>query len=267
MKSLKVLVDEQLRQLSPTGAAYPMLRTRLILEQHFVLLTKILMIVAPRGSWLLEPGCGHSSLFEVPRLQSPAEITESHENLKAFLGVSQLDFSVWIDVRTVFADILNKMQTKPNLDIAICAIREFVRLELGQCPTHDYDACLESPLPEFEPAGPHDECCDEESEVLERKIAEELEADSFGDCLTWGESMQVDWMRYWENALSEKSSFENAMKISHVRESTLLNARRALRPVFELRSVYYPGAPTAVVRVLDLVETFSSRHRLSDRAA
>ena len=140
MKSIAQMFADETKSL-PTarnGRPDPLETSRIKSEAHLRFWRPVADILDPRDRGA-EAGAAAQTLFSRGQFTlSSHEIEESHQLLKKYLGVPRLSFSTWWLLRPMYRRLLEDALTHDDVDLVACAVREFVRLELGQAPDPEY---------------------------------------------------------------------------------------------------------------------------------
>jgi hypothetical protein len=153
------------------------------------------------------------------RKMSASVMQASVGAMRQYLAVERLRFNTWFKLRPIFGEFLQKAMTHDDVDIALCALVEFVRLELGEAPDPEYGN-----FPQRE--DPWSELRDENLSDNEMEAQAQLERyEDFGT----SEYHMLKWFRGWEKVINDPSEFEEAYPgMGHRRQ----NLAQAMRPIF-----------------------------------
>lgn len=170
----------------------------------------------------------------------PHEMQESLALMKHYLGVPSLTFSIWFQLRPIFRDLLSAALTKADLDLMVCAGREFIRLTLGQPVDSEYGLVDPSVADLDGPWYSHD-TNDEEW---------------FGHFAEY-ESDFPDWeillaTKAWRALFDDAEKFANEYRNKDVHR---LNMKRALQPVLDFapaKNLWFVDFDPYVKALLDI---------------
>jgi hypothetical protein len=158
----------------------------------------------------------------------PYEMEESLALMKRYLGTPQLTFNIWFQLRPIYQDLLSKALTKADMDLVACAVREFVRLALGQPTDHEYGlvdpSVTDTNNPWCNPWG--DLWCTDDQELL--RFLDENPS----DFASWS---NYEWGVFFATKACQKL-FDDADEFAKEFPRSAghrLNMARALRPIFD----------------------------------
>lgn len=132
-KSISQIYAEEVKSLPMTkyGRPDPLATSRIKAELHVRFWRPIAEMLDPRDRYC-EPAAPAQDFYSRCRVMLPYEMAESLVLMKQYLGVPRLTFGTWFRLRPIFQELLNGALTHSDMDLVACAVREFVRLDLGQ---------------------------------------------------------------------------------------------------------------------------------------
>jgi hypothetical protein len=139
--------------------------------------------------------------------------------MKHYLNVRRVSFGTGVKLRPVFRDLLQKAMTQHDVDIALCALVEFVRLEMGEEPDPEYQSFRR---PEKKWDAFNDENWPDEEGFFPPSPLED-----FG-------TSELHMLRYfdgWNGVINDPVEFDDAFPGMGDRRS---NLALAMRPIFDL---------------------------------
>jgi hypothetical protein len=222
------MYPEEVRTLPRTnyGRHNPLASLLIQAELHVRFWLPIAEFLDPSNRTAKLDGPGLEFYARGSALLSPEEMQQSLAFMKRYLGTPELTFNIWFQLRPIFQNLLRDAMTKDDSDLVACAVREFVRLSLGQ-PTDAAYGLVDASVIYLE--GPWYDRCDV-AEWFRFHDESESELESSSDC---------DWMICFATKALQ-NLFEDADEF--VKEfpdcaSRRLNMVRALRPIFDHASV------------------------------
>jgi hypothetical protein len=224
LKSISQMYAEEVKSLplARNGRPDPLETSRLKSELHPRFWRPIADILDPRDR-RTEVGAAAHALFSRGQITLDShEIEQSHGLMKNYLGVSRLRFGTWLRLRPIFQHLLEDALTHDDVDLVACAVREFVRLELGQAPDPEYgrvDVCTTRDVL-------NDESCCEEDEAWLSMLEAERHYDHFGR----RESRMFEWTRAWQTCFDDPAAFGKQFPGMSGRR---WNMAHALKPIFD----------------------------------
>jgi len=112
--------------------------SRIKTELHIRFWLPVAEMLDPRGRMASDGGAAQDFYSRGRGILRPHEMEESLALMRRYLGTPRLTFSIWFRLRPIFQDLLGEALTKADMDILACAVREYVRLSLGQPADPDY---------------------------------------------------------------------------------------------------------------------------------
>jgi hypothetical protein len=153
----------------------------------------------------------------------PHEMEESLALMKRYLGVPRLTFGTWFRLQPIFRDLLGDALTHHDMDLVVCAVREFVRLELGQARDPGYGQ-INSEVVTSDRLNDEYWCPEDEFWLT---IME-----SEKGYMHWGihENNLFVWADAWQVRFADPAAFEKTFPGMPERRS---NMAHALKPIFD----------------------------------
>ncbi|HET6839795.1 MAG TPA: hypothetical protein VFH41_08650, partial [Bradyrhizobium sp.] len=140
VKSISQMYAKEVKSLPPTkyGRPDPLATSRIKAELHVRFWLPIAEMLDPLDRTAKAGGAAQHFYSRGRGMLRPHEIEESRALMKRYLGTPRLTFNTWFQLRPIFQDLLSQALTRADMDLMACAVREFVRLTLGQPTDHEY---------------------------------------------------------------------------------------------------------------------------------
>jgi hypothetical protein len=177
----------------------------------------------PSDSGAYSDGAAKDLYSRGQRSLQPHEMKESFALMASYLGTPNLTFNVWFQLRPIFQQLLKDALTEPHRDLVVNAVREFVRLTLGQPIDAEYGT-VDASVNDID-GGRYDLHRLDDERYL---FPDEPEA----DFAHWSNN---DWKAFlltqaFQSTFDDAEEF--AKEFTHATKHRL-NMARALRPIFD----------------------------------
>jgi hypothetical protein len=142
LKSISQMYAEEVKSLplAKNGRVDPLETSRLKAKLHVRFWQPIAEMLDPRDRCVGVGGAAQDFYSRGPLPLRPDEMEMSHRLMKNYLGVARLSFGSWLRLQPIFKNALAQALTHGHRDLVVCAVRQFVRLELGEAPEPGYGA-------------------------------------------------------------------------------------------------------------------------------
>jgi hypothetical protein len=216
------MFTEEVKSLPLTkhGRPDPMATSRLEAELHLRFWLPIAQILDPRDNANFAGAAVQD--FYSRRGPGLPDLQESLALMKHYLGVPRLTLGTWFRLLPIYRDLLEKALSHADMDLVVCAVREFVRLELGQAPDPLYGLTTR--------VAPSDVLDDEDWCQEDDAWASDMEAEK--GYVHFGSSENNDylWTQARHQRFHDPAAFEKRFPGMPERRP---NMAHALKPIFD----------------------------------
>lgn len=225
MKSITQMFAEEVGHLprAEYGRPEPGAASRLKAELHLRFWLPIAEMLDPSDSGAYSDRAGKDLYSRGQHPLQPHEMKESFALMASYLGTPNLTFNAWFQLRPIFQQLLKDALAEPHRDLVVNAVREFVRLTLGQPIDAEYGV-VHASVGDVD-GGRYDLHRLDDERYL---FPDESEA----DFAHWS---RIDWNGFLLTQ-AYRSTFDDAEEFAkdfpHATKHRL-NMARALRPVFD----------------------------------
>ncbi|KRP85084.1 hypothetical protein AOQ72_05000 [Bradyrhizobium yuanmingense] len=220
MKTIEQMYAERLAALQTPPRVEE--ATRIRLEITFSFWTYWVSVLKPLSRGLHFGGL--SGIFESSGRSAPDEVAAGMKSMKDALGVERLNFNTYFMLRHILTDACKRALTETDVDIALCAVMAFAKLELGCELDASYGHFPEQKFVserKFSDADLSDNPIEAAWELEERHEGPDFGGFEFRSAL---------WFGQWEKVLLSSEEFGRqfpAAKSSHA------NLLQVVKPIFD----------------------------------